>query len=92
MTEKDLIGEKVKRRFYYVFQGVTYERELTRQYLSAPFVDKPKIHHWERMSKVRPGDIILHGALHGYIVAVSEALESANIVLLPQEDYRIMDL
>ncbi len=77
-----------KRRLFYVFQGVTYEQELTRQYLSAPYTDKQYVHHWERMSEVRPGDIILHGALHGHIVAISEALECANIVPMPKDDYR----
>ena len=77
-----------KRRLFYVFQGVTYEQELTRQYLSAPYTDKQYVHHWERMSEVRPGDIILHGALHWHIVAISDALECANIVPMPKDDYR----
>ena len=71
------------RRVFYVFQGMTYERELSEGFIFAPYSPYNRwIHHWERMTEVRAGDLILHGA-HGEVVAISEAKGSAYNFPMP---------
>ena len=60
-------------RFFYVFQGKTYEKELSENFIFAPYSTPERvIPSWEKMSEVRAGDIIFHG-VNGEIVAVSQA-------------------
>ena len=72
-----------RRKFYYVFQGKTYEKELREKFIFAPFSPyNRRIHHWERMTEVQEGDIIIHGVAGG-IVAVSEAVSRAYKIDMP---------
>lgn len=71
------------RKFFYVFQGKTYERELYQKFIFAPYSSyKRKIHHWERMEDIREGDIILQG-VDGEIIAISEAASRAYKIDMP---------
>ncbi len=57
---------------YLVFQGDTYNEERTGQFIWAPKFTKDgrTIHHWERLTDLREGDVIFHCS-DGYIQAVS---------------------
>lgn len=57
---------------YLVFQGTTYNEERTGQFIWAPKFTKDgrTIHHWERLTELREGDVIFHCS-DGYIQAVS---------------------
>lgn len=57
---------------YLVFQGATYNEERTGQFIWAPKFTKDgrTIHHWERLTELREGDVIFHCS-DGYIQAVS---------------------
>lgn len=70
------------RRLFYVFQGKTFEKELSEGFIFAPYSKNRTFHYWERMSEVRTGDIILHGAM-GSIVAISEAQGSEYKIRMP---------
>lgn len=63
-----------KRMTFFVFQGTTYDRESRGGYIWAPITNKDgkRVHHWDSLLDVRPGDIILHG-VEGYVQAVSTA-------------------
>lgn len=67
---------------FYVFQGNTFDRESYHGYIWAPITNKADdtIHHWDRLTDIKPGDIILHGC-DGYIQAVSTAKGDATIVI-----------
>lgn len=60
------------KRFYFVFQGNSYEEECRNSYIFAP---KTGAHHWERLADICPDDIILHAA-KGFIIAISAAATS----------------
>lgn len=62
---------------FLVFQGGTYEQELSGQFIWAPKYTKSgrTCHHWDRLLEVRKDDIILHCA-DGYIKAISKAIGS----------------
>lgn len=65
-----LYPEKVhNKRFYFVFQGASYEEECSEGYIYAP---KSGRHHWERLAELDIGDFIFHAA-KGRIFAVSVA-------------------
>lgn len=57
---------------YLVFQGDTYNEEKTGQFIWAPKFTKDgrTMHHWERLTDLREGDVIFHCS-DGYIQAVS---------------------
>lgn len=73
-----------KRRLFYVFQGKTYEKELSQGFIFAPYSPKERYFpFWELMSEVKVGDIILHGA-GGDIIAISEATSSEYTIEMPR--------
>lgn len=73
-----------KRRLFYVFQGKTYEKELSQGFIFAPYSPKERYFpFWELMSEVKVGDIILHGA-GGDIIAISEATSSEYTIEMPK--------
>ena len=60
--------------FFWVNQGKTYGVERSLECLWAPMVSKDgrRLHHWDQMDNVRPGDFILNycdTTLKGYCVA-----------------------
>lgn len=59
---------------FLVFQGKTYDQERLDEYMWAPITNSSGMthHSWERLSRVRDGDIIVHVA-KGYIRAFSRA-------------------
>ena len=71
--EKPVVSHK-GRNIFMVFQGKDYSRELTGEYISAPYKDvggnSPA--HWTMLENVKPGDIIFHG-LSQCISAISIA-------------------
>ncbi|NLN97747.1 MAG: hypothetical protein GX127_05105 [Eubacteriaceae bacterium] len=75
-----------EKRFFYVFQGLTYERESNGNYLWAPIANSEgrTQHHWDRLLDVREGDIILHG-YEGRVQAVSIAKGEAYDCDQPEE-------
>lgn len=73
-TIKDPIRFK-GRAIFYVFQSnKEFPQELHEGVIKAPYADKGmhEPHHWTRLTKVKEGDIILHG-VSGFILAISEA-------------------
>ena len=71
-------------RIYFVFQGSTYEKELSEGFIFAPYSRLDRwIHHWERMNEVRRGDIILH-CVNTEVLAVSQALGSEYQIDMPR--------
>lgn len=71
-------------RIYFVFQGSTYENELSEGFIFAPYSRSDRwIHHWERMNEVRRGDIILH-CVNTEVLAVSQALGSEYQIDMPR--------
>lgn len=65
-------------RYFWVNQSKTYHHERDLGCLWAPMLSKggKKLHHWERMDHVSPGDLILtyaKGKLMGYCVAQSSS-------------------
>lgn len=82
--KKDLPVSNVSPRFYFVFQGSTYENELSDGFIFAPYSPSSRwIHHWERMSEVRRGDIIFH-CVNTEVLAVSQALGSEHQIDMPR--------
>lgn len=69
-----------KRSIYYVFQGKSYEHERCYGYMWAP--SNSSRHHWERMKKLKLGDIVFHGA-HGAIMAISEVVKAPYYDIFP---------
>lgn len=67
-----------KRMTFYVFQGDTYITECRDGYLWAPLKNRAglSLHHWERLTDVRPGDVIFHGC-NAHIAAISFARSNA---------------
>ena len=59
---------------YYVFQGKTFDSESRGGYIWAPISNKSghSVHHWELLTDVRAGDIILHGC-DGKVMAIRGA-------------------
>ena len=60
-------------KVYFVFQGAEYDNEVRGGYLWAAKRTEsgaPAPHHWQRLTKLRTGDIVLHGILQG-VIAVS---------------------
>ena len=57
----------IRSRVFWVFQNQRYEQEARGGYISAPLGG---MHHWERLTEVRPGHIILH-SYQAHVVAVS---------------------
>lgn len=73
-TIKDPIRYK-GRAIFFVFQSnKEFPHELKEGVIKAPYADKGmhEPHHWTRLTKVKEGDIILHG-VSGFILAISEA-------------------
>ncbi len=62
---------------YLVFQGDTYNEEMTGQFIWAPKYTKDgrTMHHWNRLMDVREGDVIFHCS-NGYIQAISRVKSS----------------
>lgn len=57
---------------YYVFQGKTFDSESRGGYIWAP-ISNPSgqsFHHWDRLTDIQAGDIILHGC-DGKVMAIS---------------------
>jgi hypothetical protein len=63
---------------WWVNQSRTFEVELPQGYLFAPLRNKvgQRLHHWEAMTELRPGDIVIHFA-RGEVRAVSTVTEAA---------------
>ena len=61
-------------RYFYVFQGRSFDEEYEDGFLWAPKKGKGGVenHHWSRMQEVRKGDVILHGKSSRF-VAISIA-------------------
>jgi len=59
---------------WFVMQGSTYSEEQGKKYLWAPLLDKGgrAQKHWDALTEVKPGDIILHNTVGG-IKALSKA-------------------
>ena len=64
-------------RTFLVFQGSTYDEEKAGEFIWAPIANlNGRSHHsWERLTRVREGDIIVH-VCKGYIRAFSRACGS----------------
>lgn len=64
---------------YLVFQGDTYNEERTGQFIWAPKYTKDgrTMHHWERLTDLREGDVIFHCS-NGFILAVSRVKGSCE--------------
>ena len=62
-------------RWFWVNQGQTWKAERDEGILWAPLLSKNglKLHHWERMDELRPGDVVIHYS--GAIRAVSRATD-----------------
>lgn len=75
-----------KRMTFYVFQGSTFDKECRGGYIWAPISNKSgnKIHHWERLLDIHPGDIILHG-YNAHVQAVSVARDYCYECNQPEE-------
>ncbi len=59
--------------YFFVFQNKSYLKEKAGGYLWAPKRNKKgRVSHWERMTEVKKGDLIIHSYLKK-IVAVSIA-------------------
>lgn len=71
---------------YYVFQGKTFESESRGGYIWAPISGKSgqSLHHWELLTDVRAGDIILHGC-NGKVMAISVAKDRCYECKQPNE-------
>lgn len=71
---KDPIRYKGRAVFFVFQSNKDFPRELSEGVIKAPYADKGmrEPHHWTRLSKVKEGDIILHG-VNGFIVSISEA-------------------
>lgn len=67
---------KLTTRCWWVNQGTTYQQERDGGYLWAPKTGKGgyAFAHWTNMSKLRPGDVVLHYA-NGSIRAVGDVQE-----------------
>src|SRR5215212_5130248 len=65
-------------RWFWVNQGQTWKAELAEGILWAPLLSKngQKLHHWERMEELRPGDMVIHYS--GAIRAVSRVESPAS--------------
>ena len=57
-------------RFFFVFQGKSFELESREGYVWAP--KYAGVHHWDRVREIKVGDCIIH-AESGYIRAISFA-------------------
>ena len=59
---------------WFVMQGSTYSEDRGQKYLWAPLIDRGgrSQHHWDRLTEVKPGDIIVHNTIGG-IKALSKA-------------------
>jgi hypothetical protein len=64
-------------RWFWVNQGLTWRAERDEGILWAPLRSKNglKLHHWERMDELRPGDVVVHYS--GAIRAVSTVTAAA---------------
>lgn len=70
---KEPLGYK-GRAVFFVFQNKEFEDEFAAGVIKAPYHDKGMYepHHWLRLTKVKPNDIIFHG-VNGCVVAISVA-------------------
>ena len=62
-----------RERVFWVFQNQRFEEEAHDGYISAPL---GRIHHWKRLTEVRPGHIIIH-SYQAHVVAVSVVKDTA---------------
>lgn len=71
---------------FYVFQGVTYEKEKAGGYVWSPQLTKnnKKNAGFSNMTKIKKGDFILHNQ-NGKVVAISIALNDCEEVDQPRE-------
>ena len=72
---------------YLVFQGDTYDEEVSGEFIWAPKFSKDgkTMHHWERLMDVRKGDVIFHCA-GGQIKAISRAKGACIDCPKPSQD------
>lgn len=82
INENEQFSEPTSRIFI-VHQGRTFPEEYSGEYIWAPVSG---IHHHERMTEIRKGDIIVHYA-NGAVQAVSEALCDWFYSPRPSEQY-----
>lgn len=71
---------------YYVFQGKTFDSESRGGYIWAPISSKSgrSMHHWDRLTDVQAGDIILHGS-KGKVMAISVVRDRCYDFIQPEE-------
>lgn len=71
---------------YYVFQGKTFDSESRGGYIWAPISGKSGqyLHHWELLTDVQAGDIILHGC-DCKVMAISVAKDRCYECKQPDE-------
>lgn len=77
---------KVQPRFWWVNQGGSFEKERANGTIWCPQIDKsgsPQ-HHWTNLSKVKPGDVVIHYARQE-IRALSMISEGPNVGSKPKE-------
>ena len=72
------VVENEQPRWFWVNQGQTWKAEHAEGILWAPLLSKNglKLHHWERMDELRPGDFVIHYS--GAIRAVSRVTTAAT--------------
>lgn len=75
-----------KPNIYFVFQGKSFDTECNGGYIWAPILNKVNdhMHYWDRLIKLRSGDIILHSS-NGYINAISEVCDKYFECEIPKE-------
>lgn len=86
-SAKPLSGGK-HRNIYFVFQGQEYLKELKQWYLWAAHTtptggEAP--HHWRRLAKLQPGDIVFHGVARA-VFAVSLVTSASYSWQRPDQD------
>lgn len=73
----------MKRQFFWVNQGKTYDQARSLECLWAPHISKSggRLHHWDLMDNVNAGDMILtysQSELKGFCVAKSSSFDQAQ--------------
>lgn len=74
------------KKFFYVFQGKTFDQEARGGYIWAPKRNQhyQTFHHWDRLLDVHKGDLIFHGS-QGEVKAISIAKEKCYDCEQPKE-------
>lgn len=78
--DENLMEKLLKKKIYFVFQGMQYPNEFADGYIYAGCSSKEA--SWNRLAEVKKGDIIIH-AYQGYIRAISVAKGKCHIAPRP---------